>query len=218
MTGAEHLAWLRTRRSVRAFADRPVDTATLERVLEAATTAPSSTNRQPWRFAVVTSAKLRGSIAEAVRARTAAIEDVVAGGPHAEDFGSYGDFFWEPLAGAAAIVIPQTRTHPDLLANFIRSAGGDADAYPLPGAMDPELCAASAAVMTLLLQAHAEGLGAVWMAGPMVARPEIEDLLEIRAPWRMVGGIALGHRAGEAKSAPKRKPLARVVRWFGDEQ
>ncbi len=45
----------------------PVARDVLERVLEAAITAPSSTNRQPWRFAVVTRPGAAREIVEAVR-------------------------------------------------------------------------------------------------------------------------------------------------------
>jgi len=41
------------RRSTRAFSDRPVEPAKIERMLEAARWAPSCGNRQPWRFVVV---------------------------------------------------------------------------------------------------------------------------------------------------------------------
>ena len=40
--------------SPRAFADKPVDPAHLESLLEAARWAPSSFNEQPWRFIVAT--------------------------------------------------------------------------------------------------------------------------------------------------------------------
>jgi len=42
-----------TRRSRRAFADRPVEPEKIERMIEAARWSPSCANRQPWRFAVV---------------------------------------------------------------------------------------------------------------------------------------------------------------------
>ncbi len=44
---------LSTQRAIRHFSDRPLDDATIERVLRAATYAPSSHNSQPWRFIVV---------------------------------------------------------------------------------------------------------------------------------------------------------------------
>ena len=43
-----------TRRSVRQFTDRPVEHATLERVLEKARNAPSGGNVQPWNAIVLT--------------------------------------------------------------------------------------------------------------------------------------------------------------------
>lgn len=213
--GAVHLAWLRTRRSVRAFTAEPVAREVLGRVLEAATTAPSSTNRQPWRFFVVTSAARRRAIVEAVRSRTAAMKAIIQRGHHAEDFGSYGDFFFEPLEGAAAIVIPQYREYPDLIADLIESGGGDPGSFDTAGAMQAELCSTSAAIMALLLQAHAEGLGACWMAGPMVARRDIQALLGILDPWRMVGAVAIGHKLAAPEPQP-RKPLPKVVTWFED--
>ena len=216
LDGPAMLAWLRTRRSLRNFAARPVDDAVLERVMSAAITAPSNTNRQPWRFAVVTDPALRASIVDAVRTRTEAIKAVIARSHHAEDFASYGDFFFEPLASAAVIIVPQWRNYPDLIANLIASGGGDPGAYHTAATMQAELCSTSAAVMTLLLQAHAEGLGACWMAGPMVARDDVCALLGISEPWRMVGAIALGHpeETGAAPAAPARKPIDRVVTWF----
>jgi nitroreductase len=45
---------LRSRRNVRAYADRPILDEDLDRILEAARRAPSSMNRQPWDLVVVT--------------------------------------------------------------------------------------------------------------------------------------------------------------------
>ena len=45
---------IRSRRNVRRYADRPIDQADLDRILEAARRTPSSTNQQAWDFVVVT--------------------------------------------------------------------------------------------------------------------------------------------------------------------
>ena len=45
---------LRTRQSIRAFLPQAVDKTTIEAILTLAATAPSGTNTQPWRVAVVT--------------------------------------------------------------------------------------------------------------------------------------------------------------------
>jgi len=217
MTGPEMLDWLRSRRSVRTFSAEPVARDVLVRVLEGAIAAPSSTNRQPWRFSVVRSASMRARIVSAVAQRTAEMKAIIARSHHAEDFGDYGDFFHEPLAAAQVIVIPQYRECPDLIANLIASGGGDPARFSTAAAMQAELVSTSAAIMMLLLQAHAESLGACMMAGPMVAKDDIHALLGIGQPWRMVGAIALGHPAGAAP-ARGRKPLDRVVHWIEDEE
>jgi nitroreductase len=218
ISGGTFLEWLRTRRSTRLFAERPVARETMERLIEAAVTAPSSTNRQPWRFAVVTDRDLRRRLVEAVQRRAAEMKAVIGRGAHGAEFAHYGDFFWEPLATAAAIVIPQVREYPDQLAHLIESGGGDPAGFDTAASMSAELCSTSAAVMTMLLQAHAEGLGACWMAGPMVARREISALLGITEPWRMLGAVAVGWPAGAAPPAPGRRPLERALIWFDGEE
>lgn len=215
-SGPEMLEWLETRRSRRVFEDKPVSKEILARLLHAAVTAPSNTNRQPWRFTVVTKHSVRKQIANAVRTRAEEIKAIIKRGHHADDFANYGDFFHEPLDHAATIVIPQWRDYPDLIADFIASGGGDPSQWHTARSMQAELCSTCAAVMALLLQAHAEGLGACWMAGPMIAKPEIEALLGIREPFRMVGAIALGWPEGATPPSPGRKPIERVVQWVED--
>ena len=217
MTGPDMLEWLQSRRSVRAFSDRPVDRETLERLLQAAISAPSNTNRQPWRFTVVRTPELRKKIVAAVSAKTTEMKAIIAKSRHAEDYGNYGDFFHEPLAAAQVIVIPQYREYPDLIANLIESGGGDPKQYTTASAMQAELASTSMAIMTLLLQAHAEGLGACMMAGPIVAKTEIQALLGIAEPWRMLGAIAIGYPVGET-SVKGRKPLDRVAVWADDPE
>jgi nitroreductase len=208
------LEFFLSRRSVREFTKQPVSREVLERLLYAATSAPSNTNRQPWRFAVVSEPGLRQQLAAAVRERADEIKAIIRRGHHAEDFGNYSDFFHEPLESAAVIIVPQYRDYPDLIANLIASGGGDPQNYATAGAMQAELCSTSAANMALLLQAHAEGLGACWMAGPMIARDRIHALLQITPPWTMVGAIALGYPQEAPPPGPGRKSLERVVTWF----
>ncbi|MDB5367066.1 MAG: nitrobenzoate reductase [Rhodospirillales bacterium] len=59
------LSAITSRRSVRAFLDRPVPRGTIEEILRAASRAPSANNTQPWRVYVLTGAardRLSGAI------------------------------------------------------------------------------------------------------------------------------------------------------------
>ena len=53
---------LATRRTVREFSDRPVPMAVIDACLQAAASAPSGANRQPWHFVVVTDPETRRRI------------------------------------------------------------------------------------------------------------------------------------------------------------
>lgn len=206
--------WMLSRHSVRNFTSQPVERATLEMLLHAATSAPSPTNRQPWRFAVVTALSLRQQIVSHIASRAEEMKAIIQRGHHADEYANYGDFFHEPLASAAVIIVPQYREYPDLMANLLASGGADPAQFSTAASMQAELCATSGAVMNLLLQAHACGLGACWMAGPMIARTEISALLHINEPWRMLGAIALGYPAPPSPEAKPRKALDKVVQWF----
>jgi nitroreductase len=78
-------AAITTRRSTRAFLPTPVPRETLERILEVASRAPSGTNTQPWKVAVLTGeAKARLS-----RRILAAYDDPVERATHVEQYAYY---------------------------------------------------------------------------------------------------------------------------------
>ena len=62
---AEFYADVDRRRTVREFSDRPVPRDVIEAALQAANTAPSGANLQPWHFAVVSGADTKKKIREA---------------------------------------------------------------------------------------------------------------------------------------------------------
>ncbi|MBE2266681.1 MAG: nitroreductase family protein, partial [Anaerolinea sp.] len=55
---------LRTRRSIRRYLDRPVPPDQIHHLLDCATRAPSAHNRQPWRFAVITTSDVKVQLAD----------------------------------------------------------------------------------------------------------------------------------------------------------
>lgn len=57
--------WMRLRRNVRMFSDRPVPFETIEWIVRTAGSAPSGANKQPWRFVVVGDPAVKKQIREA---------------------------------------------------------------------------------------------------------------------------------------------------------
>ncbi|MBU1406503.1 MAG: nitroreductase [Proteobacteria bacterium] len=52
------------RRSIRNFTEQTVDSNTLYEIIQAGVWAPSGLNNQPWRFAIISDAAIRGKLAE----------------------------------------------------------------------------------------------------------------------------------------------------------
>jgi nitroreductase len=214
MTPEALLDFMRARRSRRDFAQTPLTQAELEPLFEAARTAPSATNRQPWRYNVVLDPSKKNEIVQAVKEKVDSLRDTLAGSEYLEELKAYGDFFYEPLERAPCIIIPQWRSFPDAIATLVKRAGADPAPFSLSAKMPSELCAVAAATMNLLLMAEAAGFACCWMAGPMLAQAEIARILEIPAPWSPLGAIALGRpSAAQGVSVPSRKSLERIVEW-----
>jgi iodotyrosine deiodinase len=58
----EFYEWINKRRTVRDFSDKPVPGEVIERIVQAASTAPSGAHKQPWTFCVVSNAGIKKQI------------------------------------------------------------------------------------------------------------------------------------------------------------
>ncbi len=195
------LAWMESRRSIRSFDDRPVPRPLLERILQAAGAAPSAHNTQPWRFVVVWPGKDRRRLAD--RMADEFRRDLRADGLAEAAVEQRVGRAVERLVRAPAAVILCATT-----------AG--ADRYPEGRREQAErtmtLQSVSLAGGQLLLAAHAEGLGACWMCGPLFAPQAVRETLRLPADWEPQALIALGWPA-EQPAPRDRRPLDDTVIW-----
>jgi nitroreductase len=63
------------------------------------------------------------------------------------------------------------------------------------------------------LMAHALGLGASGMTGPLLAEPALRSILEVPDGWGIVALVPIGWPA-EDPASTDRKPVDKVVRWL----
>jgi nitroreductase len=75
------------------------------------------------------------------------------------------------------------------------------------------LIGTSLALQNLLLAAHAHGLGASGMTGPLVASDELREILDVRGSWDIAALVPLGW-PDEQPAATERKPVEKVLRWI----
>ncbi|WP_437683379.1 nitroreductase family protein [Sorangium sp. So ce131] len=202
---------LRSRRSVRSFRPDPPPDEVVERLIELAVTAPSASNKQPWRFVVVKRPEVIAAMAGAVREAAATVAEHVP--PDSQEaFAAYGDYFTR-FEGAPVVIAPIFRGH-TVLSNLVApSLPAELHEAVVALERDSGLVGASLALMSLLLAAHDAGLGASAMTGPLLAARRLKEILGVPASWGIVALVALGYAAGEPRPT-ERKAGSKVTRWI----
>ena len=187
---------IRQRRSIRRFKPDPVPREIVSRIMEMALWAPSGMNRQNWFFVVITGQR-KDALVEIIGRSYSYIkpvlEEVFADKPGAIEFTKK---FFERLGGAPVIVFAYYTATREKSETSIQSV--------------------AAAIQNLLLAAHAEGLGACWMTGPLHVAAEIDNFLGI-ADKTLAAVVPLGY-PDETPPPPKRKSGRIVYEGFKDSQ
>jgi coenzyme F420-0:L-glutamate ligase/coenzyme F420-1:gamma-L-glutamate ligase len=192
---------VRRRRSIRRFEPRPVEHETLRRILEAATMAPSAHNSQPWRFAVLTDARIRQRLGEAMG--EAFRSDLARDGKSSEVI-------------ARAVNRSRERLEQAPVAVVISLSMVDADRYSDDRRRQAEHVMAvqgsALAAENLLLAATAEGLGGCWLCSPLFCPRVVAEVLSLPGDWEPLGMLLLGYPASRGGSL-ERMPLDKVTLW-----
>lgn len=102
---AAFYAHLQNRHSVRHFSDRPVPREVIESCIQAAGTAPSGANHQPWHFACIESADIKHKIRLAAEAEERAFYGGKAGQEWLEHLVPIGTDSDKPFLDTAAWLI-----------------------------------------------------------------------------------------------------------------
>jgi F420 biosynthesis protein FbiB-like protein len=202
MSGPEPLIDLiRTRRSIRRYSPQPVSPGVVQRLLYAATFAPSAHNRQPWRFAVIASPESRAALARAMGERLR--RDRLADGDPLEAIEADVNRSYARITSAAFVVV-------------VCLTMQDMDRYPDSRRRQAEYLmavqGAAMAAQNLLLAAHAEGLGACWLCAPLFSPDVVQAALACPPDWEPQGLITLGFADGDPKPRP-RKSAEEVTIW-----
>jgi len=184
--------FLQTRRSIRRFKPDPVSDSVIQNILSTATYAPSAHNRQPWRFVVITSFAVKIQLADAMAEDFE--RDLLRDGMAPEKVQSQIKRSKERIASAPlAILLCLDMT--------------EMDSYPDEKRQQAERMMAiqsvAAAGLQLLLAAHAEGLGGVWVCSPLFAQETIQKVLDLSESWEPQGMFFIGY----PDELPKNKEL-----------
>jgi nitroreductase len=203
---------IRTARAVRRFADEPVTDHEIWAILEAAQSAPSGGNIQPWQFLVLTEPAPKAAVAAVYeRAYDRYERALLASLPpfrSPEDEASFhrsvraSRYLAEHLAGAPAIVC------------VLRPAGLDLTLHDDDGPLDiGHLCASVyPAVQNLIVAARSLGIGATLTTVARVLPDDLRAATGIPESLELAALVPLGRPSGEF-GVPRRRPVEKVTHW-----
>lgn len=181
MTNTDLHQFLRTRRSIRRFIQRPVPASAIERILKTATYAPSAHNLQPWRFVVVADSSAKNHLSKALTDKMR-LDMTIAGAPQYE-IDSRAERSLRRIDEAPVII---------LLCRDVSAVRGNE-----PEEVTMAIQSVAAAGLQLMLAAHAEGLGSNWICWPLYAQEAARWALELPESWEPQAMFFLGYVEGE---------------------
>lgn len=177
-----------SRRSIRAYQDKPVSQKDLQEILEAGLYAPSAVNFQPWYFVAVQSGAQMERLTHVMGRVSSQIEPDLK----------------TRFAKHPAIVAETTQ--------FIRQLGG-APVCILAFQLKPDYPktaqtiaqSVGAAIENMLLAATDKGLGSCWLTAP-VETGMGSELRDLFAPGKgdLLAILTLGYPAQEPKTPPRK--------------
>jgi nitroreductase len=180
------------RRSIRRFKSAPVPADALERILKAASQAPSGHNRQPWRFTVVQGdrhVQMVDIFRSALSARKAEGQSIGSAAATVEAMAQASVTVFVHNPEGIHPWIPRSENWQELV--DVQSTG--------------------AAIENMLLAANDMGIGSLWIADVWEAYGELNAWLNEKG--LMVAAVSFGY-PDENPSARPRKPLDQIRRYL----
>jgi nitroreductase len=216
----EFLEVLTSRKSIRRYKPDPIPDEMIDKILEAARWAPTGENYQPWRFIVVRNQETRNKIGDLAKMGTGSR---MTAWYCLNELQQRFDKIADPVKRAEVLrfmysgeVSEFCKVAPLVIAVIGTLREGSVD-------VPYDLCAA---IENMLLEAHALGLGACWVHGPVASTRDaykFKKILKIptgMGEYKVVSFLAFGWPK-EARKHPRPKlPLEDMVYWeeFGRKE
>lgn len=189
------------RRSIRKYKSQPVPKEMIEKILKAGILAPSSKNRQPWKFIIVTGNAKVDALKQMEKGLEREKVDPFL--PESAKYLQNAEATLEIMKTAPVIIFiinPLAADMKELLSTDKRIS---------------EICNAQsigAAIENMILEATELGLGTLWICDIFFAYQELSDWLGINIQGELYAALAIGY-GDETPNARPRKPFTDVVEW-----
>lgn len=190
------------RTSVRQFTGESIPIDDLKEIIRRASLAPSINNSQPWKFYVITDKEILSKMAEAVKIKINSFFPELENEKQISTKDAvikFSTFF----ADAPVLIAVASKPYEAVVDKIIETSDmthGDFNTLR----NYPNIQSIGACVQNILLSSVDLGYDACWLSGPLVAKEELEKIINIESPFYLCTFVVVGKRAGEIKRKEKK--------------
>lgn len=188
------------RRSIRKFIDKPISREDITAIIQSGMKAPSSKNRQPWKYYVI-QGNAKAEMLKVFRQGIEREESDHALLPQSKQHIAAAKYTVDIMAEAPIAVF------------VVNSLGKTILAELTPEERVSEICniqSIGASIQNMLLAATEKGIGSLWICDIYFAYPELCEWL--RSDGQLIAAVAFGY-PDESPTERPRKKMEDIVEW-----
>ncbi len=174
------------RTSVRSFLPDEIPVEDVREMVRLAGLAPSVNNFQPWSFILIKNKQKLKIMSQIVSTKLSDYpkkESKVSANVKSQ-VEWYSTFFKDAPAVLAVVL----NKYESVWEKGIDLSHDDINQLRIY----PDIQSAGACIQNILLAAVDMGYGACWLSGPMIASPQLENMLDVKKPSKLLSFIAIG--------------------------
>ncbi len=188
------------RRSIRKFSNKPISPKDITDIIQSGIKAPSSKNRQPWKYIVI-QGKSKEEMLKVFRQGIEREENERALLPQSKRYIATAKYTVDIMSEAPTVIFVDNTLGKSILADLTL----EEHVY--------EICniqSISASIQNMLLAATEKGIGSLWICDIYFAYPELYEWLD--SEGQLIAAIAFGYPNEFPKERP-RKNIDDIVEW-----
>ena len=188
------------RRSIRKFSDKPISQKDITDIIQSGIKAPSSKNRQPWKYIVI-QGKSKEEMLKVFRQGIKREENESALLPQSKQHIATAKYTVDIMSEAPTVILVVNTLGKSILADLT------------PEEHVYEICniqSISASIQNMLLAATEKGIGSLWICDIYFAYSELCEWLD--SDGQLIAAIAFGYPNEFPKERP-RKNIDDIVEW-----
>jgi len=186
------------RTSIRTFTEEEVPVKDLKELVKRAGLAPSVNNFQPWKFFAITNKDILHKLATKVAEKIKQLPENQS--IASKNLKSQVEWFATFFENAPAVIAMAMEDYESVLEKGVQLSHEEINKLR----NFPDMQSAGAAIQNILLSAVDLGYGACWLSAPMMAKEDLEKILNIENPYHLIAFVAVGKASKNLQPKPKK--------------